>query len=258
MSKLLFTLILLLSICSCISKKKLTYFQSNKFSKNSPTLIENKRPEYKIQPNDILSIRVVSNLDNTTPNIFNLDAVAAGGGINPAANFYVTGYSVDEQGFITIPTIGRLKVTNQTVSQVSTLVQQNVDKYLNNATVVIKLVSFKVSVLGDVRSPGYYYVYNEQVTLPEVLALAGDLTQNGSRKNIKLIRQNPNGLEVVLLDLTDPNIIKSPYYYLLPNDVVYIQPMKAAISRSNLAPLGTFFGAVSAVILVLNYFNPNR
>lgn len=258
MSKLVFTLVLILSICSCVSKKKLTYFQSTKFQKNIPTLIENKSPQYKIQPNDILSIRVVSNLDNTTPNIFNSDAASAGGGINPAANFYVNGYSVDNMGFVNIPTIGRLKVIDQTINQVTTLVQQNVDKYLNNATIIIKLVSFKVSVLGDVRSPGYYYIYNEQATLPEVLALAGDLTQNGSRKNIKLIRQKSNGMEVVLLDLTDPNLIKSPYYYLLPNDIVYIQPLKAAISRSNLAPLGTFFGAVSAVILVLNYFNPNR
>jgi polysaccharide biosynthesis/export protein len=256
MSRLFFSLVLILSIGSCVSKKKLTYFQSNKFSENTPTLVENKRPEYKIQPNDVLSIRVVSNLDNTTPNIFNMDAAAAGGGINPAANFYVTGYSVDEEGFITIPTIGRLKVANQSISQVTNLVQQNVDRYLNKATVVIKLVSFKVSVLGDVRNPGYYYVYNEQATLPEVLALAGDLTQNGSRKNIKLIRQKPNGLEVVLLDLTDPNLIKSPYFYLLPNDTVYIQPLRAALSRSNLALFGTFFGAVSAVILVLNYFRP--
>jgi polysaccharide export outer membrane protein len=201
---------------------------------------------------------VVSNLDNTTPNIFNLDGNAAAGGINPAANLYVSGYSVDEQGFITIPTIGRLMVANQSISQITSLIQQNVDKYLNNATIVVKLVSFKVSVLGDVRNPGYYYVYNDQVTLPEVLALAGDLTQNGSRKNIKLIRQKTNGMEVILLDLTDPNIFKSPYYYLLPNDAIYIQPLKAALSRSNLAPLGTFFGAVSAVILVLNYFDPKR
>jgi polysaccharide export outer membrane protein len=201
---------------------------------------------------------VVSNLDNTTPNIFNVDGNTGAGGINPAANLYVSGYSVDEQGFITIPTIGRLMVMNQTITQITSQIQQNVDKYLNNATVVIKLVSFKVSVLGDVRSPGYYYIFNDQATLPEVLALAGDLTQNGSRKNIQLIRQRSNGMEVILLDLRDPNLIRSPYYYILPNDVLYVQPLKASISRSNLAPLGTFFGAVSAVVLVLNYFNPNK
>lgn len=257
MSKLLSILLLSLLISSCVSNKKLVYFQSNKFTKTTPTLIENKKPEYKLQVNDVLSIQVVSTLDNATPNIFNSNSGGLGG-INPAAAFYVTGYSVDEKGYINFPTIGRLMVANQTTSQIRDLVQQNVDKYVNNATVVVKLVSFKISVLGSVRNPGYHFVFNEQATLTEALALAGDLTDNGSRKNIKLIRQTPNGHEVVLLDLTDPNIIKSPYYYILPNDAIYVQPLKASISRSNLAPLGTFFGAVSAVILVLNYFNPNR
>jgi polysaccharide export outer membrane protein len=95
-------------------------------------------------------------------------------------------------------------------------------------------------------------VYNNQATLPEALGLAGDLTYNGNRKNIKLIRQSTTGVEVVLLDLTDPNLIKSPYFYMQPNDMIYVQPLRAQLTRTNLGLLGTVFGAISATFIILN------
>ena len=110
--------------------------------------------------------------------------------------------------------------------------------------------------MGEVRNPGYHFIYANQATILEALGLSGDLTVNGNRKNIKLIRQTDTGSEVIILDLTDPNLIKSPYYYLVPNDVVYVQPSKAQLTRTNLIPLGTLFGAISATFLILNYFNP--
>lgn len=254
MIKVLYSFVFILCLSSCISTHKLTYFQSDKFSKTTPTLIENKRLEYRIQPNDVLSIRVINSLDKTAPNIFELDG-PTGGGVNPAAIFYVTGYSVDDKGFINFPNIGKLKIHNLTVNEARELLQQNVDKYMTNATVKVTLVSYKVTILGDVRNPGFYYVYNNQVTLPEVIGLASDLTYNGNRRNIKLIRQNPTGIEVILLDLTDPNIIKSPYFYIQPNDVLYVQPLRAQLTRANLTLMGTVFGAISATFLILNYFN---
>lgn len=254
MIKVLYPFVFVLILSSCISTSKLTYFQSNKFSKATPTLIENKKTEYRIQPNDVLSIRVINSLDKTAPNIFEMEG-QTGGGVNPAAIFYVTGYSIDEKGFINFPNIGKLKIQNLTVNEARELIQQNVDKYMTNATVKVTLVSFKVTVLGDVRHPGYHFVYNNQATLPEVIGLAGDLTYNGNRKNVKLIRQASTGIEVMLLDLTDPNLIKSPYFYLQPNDVVYVQPLRAQLTRTNLTLMGTIFGAISATFLILNYFN---
>src|SRR5690349_14445017 len=117
MTKLFYLLIITLIASSCVSTKKLAYFQSDKFSENSPTLIENKRPVYKIQPNDILAIRVYNLIDKTTPNIFEQDG-SVGGNVNPAASFYINGYSVDEKGFINFPTIGKLKVNELTTNEV--------------------------------------------------------------------------------------------------------------------------------------------
>jgi polysaccharide biosynthesis/export protein len=257
MIRIMYLMIIILSVSSCISTNKLVYFQSKKFSKTTPTLIENKRVEYRIQPNDVLSVRVTNSLDKTAPNIFESEG-QTGGGVNPAALFYITGYSVDERGMINYPNLGKLKVQNLTINEARDLIQQQVDKYMTNANVIVRLVSFKLTILGDVRNPGYHFVYNNQATLPEALGLAGDLTYNGNRKNIKLIRQSTSGVEVVLLDLTDPNLIKSPYFYLQPNDMIYVQPLRAQLSRTNLSLMGTVFGAISATFLILSYFGVGK
>jgi polysaccharide export outer membrane protein len=118
----------------------------------------------------------------------------------------------------------------------------------------VKLVSFKITVLGEVNSPGYRYIFNNQATILEGLGLAGDLSENGNRKRIKLVRQVPTGSEVVMVDLTDPKILTSKYYYLMPNDVIYVEPLRAQSKRSNLALMTLFFSAVTTTVLVLNYF----
>jgi len=128
---------------------------------------------------------------------------------------------------------------------------------LKNATVVTKLISYKITVLGEVNNPGYHYVYNNQATLLEALGLAGDLTIFASRKNVKLIRTVPQGTEVVLLDLKDPNLLKSKYFYLMPNDVVYVEPLRARSKRSNLENLTLLFSAITTAILILNYIDNN-
>jgi polysaccharide export outer membrane protein len=119
------------------------------------------------------------------------------------------------------------------------------------------MISFKVTVLGEVNNPGYHYVYNNQLTILEALGLAGDLTNFASRKNVKLVRQVPRGSEVVLLDLRDPNLLKSKYFFLMPNDVVYVEPLKARSKRLNLELLTLVFSAATTAILILNYVNNN-
>lgn len=257
MRKTAYALLLLAMLASCVSRKKLAYFQSNKFSETTPTLVENQKTSYKMQPNDVVSVKVVS-LDQASTNVFDNQAGNIGGN-SPAAGFFFSGYSVDEKGFIDYPTVGKVKLSGLTVEEARNAVQTQVSKYLSNATVVLKLVSFKVTVLGEVRNPGYYYVYNNQATLPEVLGLSSDLTANANRKNVKLIRQTQQGSEVVLLDLTNPNVIKSPYFYMQPNDVLYVEPLRAQLTRSNLTPLGTAFGAISVIVLIANFvYNVNN
>lgn len=250
MFKPLYFLLLVFVLTSCLSHRKQVYFNSDEFVLNTPVLKENSPPQYKLEPDDVLSIKVQS-LDPEVSNFFNIDNTSIQRIGNDPASLFLTGYSIDENGFITLPTIGQLKVSGLTVYETQELVQRTIDEYLKNAIVLVKLVSFKISVIGEVNQPGYFYIYNNQANLPEALALAGDLSDFGNRENIKLIRQTPGGPEVTLLDLTDPDLLSSPYYYLMPNDVIYVEPVKASASRSNLTPLNIFIGAISTVIAIL-------
>jgi len=153
--------------------------------------------------------------------------------------------------------VGTVPVVGLTVDQVEALVQQKVGRFASGANVMVKLVSFKITVLGEVRAPGRYFVYNGQANVLEALGLAGDLNEFGNRQNVKLVRQTDKGSEVVLLDLTDPALLRSPYYYLLPNDALYVEPLKARTSRGNANNLGIVFAGLSTLVLLLGYIRLN-
>lgn len=243
----------LLFLTGCYSKKELVYLQNDEFNSEYPTSIKNKRPEYRIQPNDVLQIDV-RNPDPTTTALFsksNGDVV--NGNVN-AAFLYLAGYSVNDAGLINIPIVGKIKVDGLTVNEAQTLVQTEIDKYLNNASVEVKIVSFKISVLGEVRNPGYYLIYNGQANILEALAMAGDITQFGSRDEIKLIRQTNDGSEVIMLNLRDSELMNSKYFFLLPNDVLYVEPNTEQIKRSNLEPLAVVFSALTTLALFVNAY----
>lgn len=251
-------LMLIISMSGCYSKKELVYLQNDEFNKEYPTALNNRRPEYRIQVNDVLQIDV-RNPDPTTTALFSKNnGNIVNGNVNPAF-LYLAGYSIDDQGNINIPIVGTVKVDGLTVNEAETLIQSEIDKYLNNASVEVKLVSFKISVLGEVNNPGYYLIYNGQSNILEALAMAGDITQFGSRDDIKLIRQTNSGSEVILLDMSDAELMNSKYYFLLPNDVLYVEPNNEQIKRANLEPWGFVLSALTTAVLFVNaYVNISR
>lgn len=239
---------------SCYYNKRLIYLQDRHFAENKATLVENVRTPYKLQSADVLSVQVKSSAEKEVSGIFNISTqnlmVA-----NPGTLF-LEGYSIDASGKITLPILGELMVKDLTVEEAQQFIQSNANNYFNNAIAIVKLVSFKVTVLGEVKNPGYYFVYNNQATALEALGMAGDLTIFGNRRNVKLLRQQPSGTEVVLLDLTNPDLLKSDYFYLKPGDVLYVEPLKARSNRSNLELLSVVFAAVTAAVLIFSYVNP--
>lgn len=252
MHKVIIYVAIIVFATSCYSNKELVYLQDETYSYKIPKSVENQRPIYKIQPNDVLHIDIKTP-DPETTQLFSIqDDNRIGFNANPAI-LYLQGYSVDNEGDVTLPLIGKIKVENLSIAEVKSKVQSEVDRYLTNASVEVKLVSFKISILGEVKNPGYFYVYNGQASILEGLSLANDITPYGSRENIKLIRQTERGSEVILLNLTDPSLIESPYYYLLPNDVLYVPQADKQVKRTNLAPLGVIFGGISAIVLIANF-----
>jgi polysaccharide biosynthesis/export protein len=232
---------------SCISRKDVNYLQDNSLS-NTAKLYPNRKFEYRVQVNDILSIRVLG-LDDANSKLFNVESTQGTSVVNDA-QMYVDGFSVDKTGTVQLPTVGKVKIQGLTLGEAQELIQRKINDYFTNATVILKLVSFRVSVLGGVVRPGAYLVYNNQITLLEALAQSGGPTEFADKRHITLMRQSDQGTQALSIDLGRMDVLSSEYYYLLPNDVVYVPILKARPGRLNLEMLSVFLTAISVTAVV--------
>ena len=243
---------ILLLLSSCYTAKNVNYLQDV-----HDQIIVNLRPlTYVVQPNDVLSIQVQSR-DPDQAVFFNSNAAENRNLQANPASFFLTGYTVNTQGMVNLAIVGELKVSDMTVEEINDLVQGEINKFLLNAIVSVKLTSFKISVLGDVRNPGTNYIYNSQATIFEALSAAGDMNFSAKRTDVKLVRQEGEVSRVVNLDLTSPAIINSPYYFLHPNDVLYVETSKPNLANSNLGIPTLILTAISTTVLILNFTRNN-
>ncbi len=246
--KVVSAIVVMALLGSCVGKRSINYLHDGSLS-NTSKLFPNRKFEYRIQVNDVLSIRILG-LDEANSKLFNVETVNSGLALNEAA-LYVNGFSVDKSGFVQLPSVGRLKLLGYTVNEAQEVLQQKVNEYFANATVILKLVSFRVSVLGEVERPGTYFVYNNQITLLEALAQAGGPSEMADKRHVTLMRQSDQGTQAVYMDLSQAEVLSNEYYYLLPNDVVYIPALGARPQRMNLDLLVILFGAISTAALVV-------
>lgn len=242
---------------SCITSQQANLLQGVSGKIDQPITYSNSNSVYRIQPNDVLSIKFKAKGDAELADPYNLfgsnQLVTEN---NPSTNF-INGYSVDETGNIYLPEMGELKVSGLSVEEVRKMVQEKIQPLLTGATAFVSLVSFKISVLGEVQVPGYFYVYNNQATLLDAISLSGGLKEFADPRRIKLIRQNSKITEAVIVDLTSKSILESPYYFLQPNDVVVINPLEVKFKRSNQQNLNIFntvFAGVSTAITLILLF----
>ncbi len=213
-----------------------------------------------IQPNDLLNIYVESSSPEVTLQ-FNQEtnkiAYANGTVINPGSSA-VTGYLVSQDGNITFPVLGKIKVVGMTHDSLAHMLEQRLvsEGHILDATVTIKLMNFKVCILGDVKIPGMIQATGERMTIFEALSMVGDLTLYGQRTNVTVIREE-NGVRTIgELDLTSKDVFNSPYYYLHQNDVVYVEPnnkRKRDSERDNIT-LTYISSAVSVVSVISSVF----
>ena len=246
--------VLFILLSACTSNKKLVYLQNKSHRIKPGELIAHKKHLYKIQPDDVLSVKILG-LDPNTTSFFNIESNAAFNQYNPAA-LYLNGYSVNDSGYIYLPIIGPLKVIDYSIEEAASLIQSKVDEHLSKATVIVKLVNFKLTVLGEVKKPGMYNIYNDGVTILEALGLAGDITDFGNRTNVMLIRQTARGAMLFNIDLTDSEMIRSELYYLLPGDVIYIEPLRTKQARLSVPTASLILSGITTLVLILNLFRP--
>lgn len=240
-------LMLLLMCMSCTNTKKVTYFPGVKdgaIASNTPV------PETIIQKNDILNISV-SSLNPEASGVFN----ASGSPLSSnATGSSGEGYLVSADGFIQFPLLGNIKADgltkNQLKEKITGLILEK--QLLVDPIVTIRFVNFKVTVLGEVRSPSVLTIPSEKVSLLEAIGLAGDLTLYARRDNILIIREEKDQKVFKRLNLNSNDLVTSPYYYLKSNDIVYVEPNKAKVattSRSN-QWLPIFFSGLSLAALL--------
>ena len=207
--------------------------------------------EYKIQTNDILSVR----FESLTPKEYDFLTQA----IDPAAaNPFVGGALllgdlVDEQGEIPFPVVGKVKVGGFTVFQIQELLQKLAVNYLESPIVKVRLLNYRITLLGEVNREGLVVLNNNRVSMLEAIGLGGGLTDLSDKTNLKLLRQNGNKIDIIYLNMLDENFIKSPYYYVHQNDILIVPPLKQRPFRQYFGQnLSLVISSISLLFLVIN------
>ena len=140
------------------------------------------------------------------------------------------------------------------MSSIKEIISDSVNSYINNATVKVKLLSYRVTILGDINRPGIVQVYHNRATIFDVIASVGDVKEMADRKHIEVIRQVNGGKIKIPIDLTNSEVINSRGFYIYPNDIIYVKPLKASILRSNIPIYSLFMSSLTTFLLILNYF----
>ena len=246
-------IILFIYLCgvSCIPHRNVVYFQEKYRTKIDTSKIAALKKEYEltIAPNDIVDIHVHGH-DEETYKIFSPKAAFEGVFANLRA--YERGLTVDKNGNIEIPYVGTVHLQGLTITQARDTIRKKLSVYIDNPSVVVKMLSFYVTVLGDVARPGVFYAESERLSLMEALGKAGDLTLFGNRKNIKIVRAGRDGGEssFEVIDITSSDVINPYMIYLHPNDIVYVEPLRRKYLQ-NVNVLVSLASSVVSLTLVL-------
>ncbi|WP_026210382.1 polysaccharide biosynthesis/export family protein [Flexithrix dorotheae] len=249
--RLTITLLLLLgfNLIGCVKYNKLLYMQDKT---NQRAFTGYTTSNYTIKPFDNLSIKLNSFEQSTTGEFNSTGALGSRPGGVDNALLYLSGYMVNQEGFIRLPLVGDLKVVGLTTDEIKDLIDKQLEDYLKFPSVSVKLTNFRISVLGEVNRPGVQYIYEGKVTLLQALSQAGDLTDFANRKSIKLIRETGKESITSYIDVSKPDLISSEYYFLLPNDIIYVEPTKAKAANVNTRVNGLVLSVVSVVITTIN------
>ena len=232
-------------LVGCGSSKKVTYFQDTEGQNLNETLLNY---EPTLQIGDILTINVTTiEADAAIP--FNI--YESRGTINKEPLPYI----VNADGDINFPIIGKISVSKKTTKELTNELTELLLPYLKKPIVNIRLINFKVTILGEVKSPGSFTILNERISIIEALGLAGDLTIYGERSSITLIREHDGKRTFTPIDLTSKELFNSPNFYLAQNDVIYVAPNKTKINSSVVGPnTSVIIAAVSIIITVVAIF----
>jgi polysaccharide export outer membrane protein len=241
---------LVLSLFSCISQKKLKYMQTPASDENVYLL--HKKEIIRIKPNDELYIRV-SSFDDVSYNFFSSQTSSNSMSFGTDASISLISYSVDDSGYIYFPIVGKIMVKELSIDEVTSKLSKLLSEYFNQPAVLVKIVNKKISVLGEVRLPGSYAYTKDNINILEALSLAGDITVNGNRKDVYVIRTVNDSIVKAKIDLTRDNLLINRNFYLKANDIVYVQARPSVKWSVISVPITLVLSSITTFILVFSY-----
>jgi polysaccharide export outer membrane protein len=253
----IFIALTLVTMYSCRSSQELIYL-SDAANNEVISRLPAKTTEHILKTGDILYVSIKS-MNPEVNMLFNPESnmeTATGQGyqkFTTPSGAYLYGFEIDAEGNIKLPMMGKINVEGVSISTIESVVQKKADEFLKDAIVKVKLLNFKVTVLGEVRSPGIYYNYNNTMTVIDALAQANGNTDFAAIKRVMVVRPFPEGNKSYMLDMTSKNIYLSEAFYLHPNDYVMVQPDKYKNFQLNSQAYSLIFSSLSMLLAVLGF-----
>ena len=234
-------------LSSCVTHRDLAYI--NDRNENIKAFKEAELPDYRLKPNDELYIQI-SSLDEAAASVFsNKGQEYYLGSIQPYSASLLA-YSIDKDGYLFLPVIGKILVKDKTIAEVIVILKDSLNHILNQPIVSVKLVNRYVSVLGEVKNPGHFSYSQDKFNIYDAIGLAGDITDYGNRTKVMLIR-NENGENLrINIDLTKSEILTSDYFFMRPNDIIYVVPLRKKFWGFNQFPFSLLLSAITTGLLI--------
>lgn len=262
MKQYILIVLFLILICSC-RQKRYVYLQKTELEQEEKDYLIDK-PDYVLQPHDILYINVKSPNEEIN-NVFNkntgrgqgMGTGQTGGSNSMGGSFYFSGYHINDTGYVEIPLLGAIKIEDYTLNDARKIISDYINSFVENTIVDVKLISFNILFFGEIGSPGLQRFMQEEVTIYEAITQAGGVTDAGNRQKILIIRKEKDRFKTMRVDLTKRHLLSSERLYLLPNDMVYVEPRRTQLIKMDTQELffyiSTITSLVSTTILVLAY-----
>jgi len=246
----------ILIIISSSCNKRVRYIYKKDTNQDTIYTYNVSSSKYKLKSNDVLHIQI-STTDEDISKLFQVGDLSGNNSrSNNGGEFYLSGFTVNDTGYVQIPILGSLPAEGKTVAEFRSDVTSKTHEYLNDAIVNVKFVSFKISFLGEVNRKGPVYIYQDNIDILEAVARAGGVTGYADLSKVTVVRKGENQRIVYQLDLSDRELLTSQKFYLYPDDIIIVEPIKAKIAQMNIRDylffLSAFSSALTTVVLIIN------
>ncbi|GAK77423.1 polysaccharide biosynthesis/export family protein [Nonlabens sp. Asnod3-H03] len=253
---------LILMLSSCVPTRNITYLQESPTVKNDSLItIQKVQPPYRLQINDVLSIQIKAPYDQELVSMFNVGSTSNANTSNQAGGLYFSGYTIDQHGDIRVPQLGEIKALGLTLEELRELIERRLltEYFKENAElfVTVRLGGLRYVMAGEVSGQGEQVIFRDQVSIIEAIANSGGVPITGDLTKVRIVRQYPDGVKVHHLDLTQLDVVYSPYYYIQPNDMIVVDPLpqkSLGTGTTGLASFTTIISVLTTLVTTVLFF----